>query len=291
MKWLKLTLQLFYFPVMVVIFIGSEIVIAENGLGFHYTLLLMALALFVSFSVERIIPHKPSWNKSKGDLKRDIYHFWFNEVMIYASIFTLPFLSMFALFPEVWPTHWSFTFQLILAVVILDIGSTLFHYLCHKNSFLWRFHAVHHAPTRLYGLNGIMKHPVFQAIDGVFALAPLIIIGIPQNVAFALVFSIFTQLLIQHTNADIKTGWFRALFATAELHRFHHLKGRAGDVNFALFFSIWDRLLGTAFFQHRKPLADDEIGIGNTDYPNDYWSQIKKTFESKRQPTDSAELR
>jgi len=290
MKQIKSALQIVYFPMMIIVFIGTEIVIAKNDLGFHYTLLLMALALFVSFVVERIIPHKSSWNKNKGDLKRDIYHFWVNEVMNYSSMFLLPFLSMFALFPHVWPSHWSFTFQLILAIVILDIGSTLFHYLCHKNAFFWRFHAVHHAPTRLYGLNGIMKHPVFQAIDGLFALGPLIIIGIPQDVAFALIFSIFIQLLIQHTNADIKTGWFRALFATAELHRFHHLKGRAGDVNFALFFSIWDRLLGTAYFQHRKPLSDHEIGIGNTDYPVDYWSQIKKPFEFKKQSTDSLEL-
>ena len=268
-------------------FIGAEIVVSQNQMGFHYTLILMALALVVSFGVERIIPHKESWNTSQGDFGRDSIHALVNETMNYGGMFLLPFLSAFAIFPEIWPSQMAFGFQLIFAIVILDIGSTLFHYLCHKNAFFWRFHAIHHMPTRLYGFNGLMKHPAFQAIDAVFALGPLLLIGIPQDVAIALVFSIFIQLLIQHTNADIKTGPFRALFATAELHRFHHLKGRAGDVNFALFFSVWDRLLGTAYFEKRIPLHDHEIGIGNANYPASYWEQIKKPFEKKRQPTDS----
>ncbi|MGK5048537.1 hypothetical protein ACQ4WP_21975 [Janthinobacterium sp. GB4P2] len=40
----------------------------------------------------------------------------------------------------------------------------------------------------------------------------------------------------------------RHVFAWAALHRFHHMKyGTAGDVNFSLFFTCRDRLLGTAF--------------------------------------------
>ena len=287
MKLAESALKYTYFPLMIIVFVGLEIKVAENRLGFHYTLLLMALALIISFSVERIIPHKKSWNRTQNDLGRDIAHFLVNETMNFSAMFLLPFLSIFSLFPEVWPSDWPFAFQLLFAVVVLDIGSTLFHYLCHKNAFFWRFHAIHHAPTRLYGLNGIMKHPAFQAIDGLFAFGPLLIIGIPQGVAFALIFCVFIQLLIQHTNADIKTGPFRVLFATAELHRFHHLKGRAGDVNFGLFFSVWDRFLGTTYFEHRAPLDNTEIGIGNTDYPIDYWSQIRKPFELKAQPIDS----
>lgn len=287
MKPFRQYLQVAYFPLMVSVFIGAEIFIEVNGYGFQFTVLLMALALVVSFGVERIIPYNAGWNHSKKDFGRDICHFLVNETMNYAGMFLLPFVSVFAIFPGIWPDQWPFVFQLLMAIVIFDIGSTLFHYLSHKNTFFWRFHAIHHVPIRLYGFNGIMKHPVFQLMDGLFVLGPLIVIGIPQDVAFALVFSVFIQLLIQHTNADIRTGPFKALFATAEIHRFHHLKGRAGDVNFGLFFSIWDRLLGTAYFEQRTALADDEIGIGNASYPHDYWAQMKKPFEAERQLTDT----
>jgi len=283
----KQILKIIYFPFISVVFIGAEIIVSVNDLGFQYTILLMGCALLVSFTVERIIPHKASWNNSQQDFVRDILHFLVNESMNYAGMFLLPFLSVFAIYPEIWPNDWGFVFQLLLAIVLFDIGSTLFHYLSHKNAFLWRFHAIHHAPTRLYGFNGVMKHPVFQMFDGLFALGPLVVIGIPQDVAIALVFCVFIQLLIQHSNADIKTGWLRVLFATAELHRFHHLKGRAGDVNFGLFFSVWDRLLKTAYFVKRKPLEDFEIGIGNANYPKDYWEQMRKPFEFNRQQPDS----
>jgi len=283
----KQILKIIYFPLMSIIFVGAEILVSTNNFGFHYTLLLMALALIVSFGVERIIPHKASWNDSQQDVGRDILHFLVNESMNYIGMFLLPFLSVFALFPQVWPSDWGFAFQLLLAIVLFDIGSTLFHYLSHKNALLWRFHAIHHAPTRLYGFNGVMKHPAFQLLDGFFALGPLVIIGIPQDVAISLVYCVFIQLLIQHSNADLKTGALRWIFATAEIHRFHHLKGKAGDVNFGLFFSVWDRLLGTTYFIKREPLGDSEIGIGNTHYPSRYWAQIKKPFELNQQPIDS----
>lgn len=280
MSHAKQILKFIYFPFMSILFIGAEIVVSTNDLGFQYTLLLMACALLVSFVVERIIPHKASWNDSQQDFVRDIYHFLVNETMNYVGMFLLSFASIFAIFPEVWPSSWGFTFQLLLAIVLFDLTTTLFHFWSHKNAFLWRFHAVHHSLTRMYGFNGIMKHPAFQIFDALFAIGPLIIIGIPQNVAIALVFCVFIQLLLQHSNADIKTGWLRGLFATAELHRFHHLKGRAGDVNFALFFSVWDRFLQTAYFEQRKSLEDHEIGIEEFDYPVNYYAQLMKPFKA-----------
>jgi len=272
------------------VFIGTEIFLIQEQMAFYWTLLLIVCRTFASFAIERIIPHKHSWNKSQGDIGRDTVHFLVNETTNYLGLFLMPLMSGLSVFSELWPKDWFIGWQLLFAVVVFDFFSTVFHYLCHKNAFLWRFHAIHHAPTRLYGFNGIMKHPAFQLLDGLFALGPLVIIGIPQDIAFALIFCIFTQLLIQHTNADVKTGLFRMIFATAEVHRFHHLKGKAGDVNFALFFSFWDRILRTAYFEQRAPLEDNEIGISNTDYPKNYWGQIKKPFELDEQPIDSKPL-
>jgi sterol desaturase/sphingolipid hydroxylase (fatty acid hydroxylase superfamily) len=191
-----------------------------------------------------------------------------------------------------WPQDWPFWTQVLLAIVVFDVGTTLFHLLSHRSSLLWRFHAVHHASKRLYGLNGIMKHPLFQLMNALVALGPLVIIGIPQNVATALVFSIFLQLLIQHSNADMRTGPFRRIFATAEVHRFHHLQGKAGDVNFGLFFSVWDFLLGTAYFETRgAPLHSTDIGIDRTShYPVDYWGQLKAPFQDTPRTDESVIL-
>lgn len=271
-------LQWSYVPIMLAVFIGAEVIVKTNDLGFIYTISLMFLALIFSFGVECIIPYQPTWNKSQKDILRDVLHFIVNETSNYSFMFLLPFFSIFSIFSELWPIEWRFEFQLLFAIVIFDIGTTLFHYLSHKSTFLWRFHIIHHSSNRLYGFNGVMKHPVFQMMDGVFAVGPLLIIGLPQDVAISLVFCILIQLLVQHTNVNIRTGWARFIFATAELHRFHHVKGKAGDVNFALFFSFWDRLLGTSYFSDRPPLRNSEIGVNDIHYPTSYWQQLKKPF-------------
>ena len=119
-------------------------------------------------------------------------------------------------------------------------------------------------------------------MDSLVAVGPLLIIGIPQDVAYCLVFAIFIQLLIQHSNADMSTGPLRFLFATAEVHRFHHLKGKAGDVNFALFLSVWDRVLGTAYYDERI-LSEQDLGIsGVIEYPQSYIRQLKEPFKNRK---------
>lgn len=41
-----------------------------------------------------------------------------------------------------------------------DLGITLMHWLSHRSALLWRLHAVHRSVHRIYGLNGLMKHPL-----------------------------------------------------------------------------------------------------------------------------------
>lgn len=129
-------------------------------------------------------------------------------------------------------------------------------------------------------------------MDALIAFGPLVLIGIPREVAVVLVFSIFVQLLIQHSNADMRTGPLRRVFASAEVHRFHHLKGKAGDVNFGLFFSLWDFALGTAYFEERSaPLNTTDIGIDNAPhYPADYWGQLKAPFRHRAKIKDEPSL-
>ncbi|KAF1067090.1 MAG: hypothetical protein GAK45_01760 [Pseudomonas citronellolis] len=50
-------------------------------------------------------------------------------------------------------------------------------------------------------------------------------------------------------------------------------------MNFALFFSVWDRRLGTALHLPGYALADDDLGIGDRpDYPDDYLAQLCEPF-------------
>ncbi|MFO7706278.1 MAG: hypothetical protein R6V43_14295 [Halopseudomonas sp.] len=73
-----------------------------------------------------------------------------------------------------------------------------------------------------------MKHPFHQGVELVSGVLPLLLLGIRADVALTLPFLVSLALLGQCSNADIRTGGFKYLFANAEIHRFHHSNGAIG---------------------------------------------------------------
>ena len=78
----------------------------------------------------------------------------------------------------------------------------------------------------------------------------------------------------------MKIGPLKYVWAVAPVHRFHHLnKAGDGDVNFGLFTTLWDYLLGTALFDERRRFTSDELGIESApNYPVDYLDQLIEPF-------------
>ncbi len=196
---------------------------------------------------ERYLPYDGAWNRDHGDGWRDSLHALVNEALYLLGLAAFPLLAGHLALGPFWPGQLPFWLQLLLAILIADCGITLVHYLSHRYYFLWKLHAVHHSVQRLYGFNGWMKHPLHLLLEAAGGMLPLLLLGIPEAVMAVLAFAVAMQLLLQHANVDMRMGPLRHVFAWAPLHRFHHMKyGTAGDVNFGLFFTCWDRLLGTA---------------------------------------------
>jgi sterol desaturase/sphingolipid hydroxylase (fatty acid hydroxylase superfamily) len=245
----------------------------------YWLVVLLLPAIALAFLAEAWLPYEPQWNRPRGDRLRDGLHALVNETLNLLGILAIPLAAAWIPNAVMWPHHWPLPLQLLLAVPVADLGITLMHYLSHRLEPLWRLHAVHHSVQRMYGFNGLMKHPLHQAVEALAGTAPLLVIGMPVQVAALLAFAIALQLLLQHSNVDMRVGPLRHLFAWAPVHRFHHMKyGRAGDVNFALFFSFWDRLLGTAFHSDYR-MGVDDLGVGSRpDYPRDYLAQMLEPF-------------
>lgn len=269
------------FPLMVLGFMGAIVFLVGAHAPLWQPFAVFGLAILTMLAIERAIPYQPQWNHSRGDAVRDLLHGFVNTVASHGGIFLLPLLAGIAPFPHLWPHSWPFWAQVVAAIVVLDLGIAFAHHMSHKVEALWRFHAVHHSVKRLYGFNGLMKHPVHQAIETGSGIAPLLLIGIPTDVGIAVAFCVAIQLLLQHSNADYRTGPLKYLFAHAEVHRFHHARGgKEGDVNFGLFTTLYDHLFGT--YYHRPGLAprdSEAIGIaGEDDYPAGYVAQLLKPF-------------
>jgi sterol desaturase/sphingolipid hydroxylase (fatty acid hydroxylase superfamily) len=274
-----------YPPLMLLGLNGLAITVVA-GRGSHLLLAALLLAaIATSFAVERVIPYEPDWNRSHGDADRDVAHALVNETFALASVLALPALASVATVADIWPHRLPFVVQVLGTILVFDFGITVAHWLSHRWAPLWRLHAVHHSAKRAYGLNGLMKHPLHQAVELSFGIAPLLVIGVPQRVAWALAFAVAIQLLMQHSNADYRVGALRGWLSLNQGHRFHHLKwGGIGDVNFGLFTLIFDRLLlKTYSYDPGKRFTSDDLGIGKQpDFPTGYLAQLAEPFRAAR---------
>lgn len=281
-----------YAPTFFFGFIGLALYLVGEGVSLLCLPALLPLAILLAFLAERLWPCRTGWNESHGDGVRDFIHALVNETLNALGIAAIALVALWLPHFDLWPMDWPLALQLLPALLIADLGITLVHYASHRSPLLWRLHAVHHSVTRMYGFNGLMKHPLHQMLEALGGTLPLLLLGIPVEVAALLAFAIAIQLLLQHSNVGMRIGALRHVFAWAPLHRLHHLKyGTAGDVNFALFFSFWDRLLGTALYLPDYALTEDDLGIGDRpDYPVAYLAQLVEPFRQRHSAHPPAPL-
>ncbi len=279
MPLIRSIIRLGYAPAFFVGFLWSAVTLAEQGVPPWGLPILLGAALAVSFMAERLVPYEQVWNRSHGDSGRDLMHAVVNEASIALSVLALPLVS--GLVPDfgLWPSSWPLWGQLAVAILVADLGITLAHYASHRIPALWPLHAVHHSVERMYGFNGLLKHPLHQAIELTAGVAPLVLLGMPPDIAWLLAFAVAIQLILQHSNVDMKIGPLVYIWAVAPAHRHHHLASQTdGDVNFGLFTSLLDHLLGTFRSGADTPRAG-QIGVsGRSDYPRDYLRQLAEPF-------------
>jgi len=280
---MRFLIRLVYLPLFLIVGNGVAVSLVLNG---QSELWLVALAIGfigIAFLFERWAPYDPDFNKARGDANRDLMHGLVNESLNVVGVMSIPLLASLNPVPSTWPTLWPLWAQLLLAILIADIGITLAHFASHRFDPLWRLHAVHHSVKRMYGFNGLMKHPLHQSIETIAGTTPLLLMGAPVDVMMLLVVAVVLQLLLQHSNVDYFTGPLKYLLAINVVHRFHHLNNaKEGDVNFGLFTQLTDRLLGTAYYDSTRRIASEDLGIdGVPDYPIGYGPQLIEPFRRR----------
>jgi sterol desaturase/sphingolipid hydroxylase (fatty acid hydroxylase superfamily) len=185
---------------------------------------------------------------------------------------------------QVWPNEWPLLVQIPLALVLGEFGAYWWHRASHEWPLLWRFHKVHHSPTRLYWLNATKFHYVDVTILQTCTVLPVLILGANETtVLFITLFSIFHGYW-QHGNTRQDLGFLNYLFSNAELHRWHHNEQIAlANHNYGSNLIVWDLVFGTFFWPERKhgtsgAVGITDIGIADHDYPIDPFRQLVQPF-------------
>ena len=257
----------------------SELAVAGNNPWAYLWLApLLVLAYATAFGAEKIAPFFDEWNDhhEHGDTPTTVLHILVYEYQSIVGVVFIPVICWLFPFQGLWPTQWPMWAQVLVAFVISDFMFMIMHYLSHRYAPLWRLHAVHHGVGRLYGMNGVMRHPLHQVIDMIIANAPLVIIGMPVPVAVMLGFIISITLIVQHSNVDARLGPLQKHLSIGRIHHLHHVNwGTEGDCNFGLLLTIWDRLLGTFHEKPPREITAKDLGVDEVpNFPKGYVEQF-----------------
>lgn len=287
MTIIKTCLPYFIFPVVMACALFSQILATDYGANPVISSIVISLSALVGIAfIERVRPYRLDWLKSDGDVTTDALHVFITQLILPKALgLVWPFLFLgfavslanFIGAENLWPHEWHLLPQVFLMLLIAEFGRYWVHRASHEIPFLWKFHAVHHSPNRLYFFNAARFHPLEKVYFLIPEVAPFILLG--TNVECLALYAVFNSVhgLMQHSNIDLKGGWFNYIFSLTELHRWHHSQViEESNNNYGNNLIIWDMVFGTFF--HPKHREVGTIGLLNRHYPKSYLKQMFAPF-------------
>jgi sterol desaturase/sphingolipid hydroxylase (fatty acid hydroxylase superfamily) len=222
--------------------------------------------LVLYFVIELTLPYQKRWSMTWRSFLADIRMIAVNAMIGPLASLGLGLFAITLSGELDGPARdWHPAIQLAFALLLFEAIYYTMHRLMHEapggwGSFLWRVHAAHHLPSRVYLVMHGVQHPINALMVRVIAtIVPLWAMGFePRVVAmFAMISGVHGS--ISHFNADVRAGWLNYIFITTELHRYHHSADVAEGRNYGAVLSIFDQLSGT--FVYRPGQAPKELGV------------------------------
>ncbi|HIA50117.1 MAG TPA: fatty acid hydroxylase family protein [Acidobacteria bacterium] len=229
---------------------------------------------------EFVIPYDKAWQPLWTDVKNDLLFMVAVQMVLPQLLGLLLALTLLGYLEpldlplsDLWPRTLPLFFQVALMLVVAELLRYPLHVAAHNTKILWRLHAVHHSPKKLYWLNVGRFHPVEKALQYSLDTVPFILIGVGAE-AVALYFVFYAvNGFYQHSNVDVRYGLLNYLVSGPELHRWHHSKlVDESNRNYGNNLIVWDLVFGTWFLPRSVRVGD--LGLKNRDYPLDFLGQM-----------------
>jgi sterol desaturase/sphingolipid hydroxylase (fatty acid hydroxylase superfamily) len=245
--------------------------------------------------LQHLTPLDRDQRQVRPDTRIDLIY-WLGAPFVYASVGgSLTAIGYFAMFAGdadaalAWATNgagyirdlplWA---QALGVLVVTDFSMYWTHRLFHTGR-LWRYHAIHHAPTSLDWLHAVRFHPVNMIFHGLLANSLALWIGFPPVAVAALgPFNVLYSSMV-HANLNWTFGPLRHIFASPVFHRWHHTAAdEGGSSNFAPTFAVLDHIFGTFYMPKGvKPMV---TGITEADMPASLVGQLLYPFGGRDEP-------
>lgn len=135
--------------------------------------------------------------------------------------------------------------RVALGFMACDLAAYWIHRLEHRFPVFWRFHSVHHSPSRLDWLAGRRFHPLDLMAQQLGPVIVVAVTGLPLTAVGPYLLAATVVTVLAHCDLSVPAGRFGWLVVLPGYHRSHHEVGRDGS-NFALVLPLMDRLFRTA---------------------------------------------
>lgn len=266
-------------------------------LGLHYQLLEnlhnIQLATYIPVIIGAIAitllewryPHIRKWHPDRKDVGNDLAFMLLVQVLLPRLLSFFVVITLLAALNQHeltvnpgWPHEWPVAVQVVLMLLASDFLRYWLHRAAHEwVQPLWRLHAVHHSPQKLYWLNVGRFHPVEKSIQYLLDVLPFVLLGVSEEV-LALYFVFYSvNGFFQHCNIELRLGYLNYLVSGPELHRWHHSrKIEESNSNYGNNLIIWDTLFGTRYLPENKQVG--ELGLINRHYPQSFLAQMRTPF-------------
>ncbi|MCP4875883.1 MAG: sterol desaturase family protein [Gammaproteobacteria bacterium] len=158
-----------------------------------------------------------------------------------------------------------FWFEVVSAVLLLDLAIYLQHWMMHALPIMWRLHRVHHADLDIDLTTGSRFHTLEIILSMLIKWLVILLLG-PALLA-VLIFELLLNgmAMFNHANVALPLGLdrrLRYLLVTPDMHRVHHsVLMRETNSNYGFNLSIWDRAFKTYIDQPQAGHHDMTIGV------------------------------
>jgi sterol desaturase/sphingolipid hydroxylase (fatty acid hydroxylase superfamily) len=224
--------------------------------------MLTLLYLFVEWQ----LPYERRWAMTLRSFWADVKFAAINTGFVAGLSAALALLTIQISGELTGPAHnWLPIYQLASCLLIFEAINYTLHRAMHElkgpyGAWLWKVHAAHHLPPRLY----LVMHAVFHPINGLIIqglaiILPIWLMGYRQEVVVQFLMINGMHGLISHFNVDVRMGWLNYIFVGPELHRYHHSARIDESKNYGSTLSIYDVIFGT--FVYHPGVPPQDLGV------------------------------
>jgi len=229
-------------------------------------LMFVVSLVFIYIVLERLVPYETRWSMTTQSFLNDLKYLVANGATL-GAFTTL--LGLFAISTagqvNGLASDWPFAIQMAAILLIFEAGQYSLHRFEHEGRgalgrFMWRVHAAHHLPEKVYIVMHVAGHPInAMLVQGVIMIVPIWLMGYSEMVVVTFLMLNSMHGLISHFNVDARIGYANYLFIGPELHRYHHSANPSEGKNYGATLSVYDLLFRT--FVYKPGVAPSRLGV------------------------------